>query len=54
MGKIQICSNKGAVPFWGQIRGKRGKFCKKFKNLLINHWPECIDIWYGASLGQGD
>jgi len=20
----------------------------------MNHWPEWIDIWHGASLGQGD
>jgi len=20
----------------------------------MNHWPECIDIWNEASLGQGD
>jgi len=20
----------------------------------MNHWPECIDIWLGASLGPGD
>jgi len=26
-----------------------------FKNLLLlNYWPECIDIWHGASLGLGD
>jgi len=26
-----------------------------FKNLLpMNCWPECIDFWHGASLGQGD
>jgi len=25
------------------------------KNLLLkNHCPECIDVWYGSSLGQGD
>jgi len=26
---IQICSNKGADPFWGPIRGK-------IRNILIN------------------
>jgi len=42
---IQICSNKGAFPFWGPIRGKiRKKFDKSSKNLLINHWPEFIEI----------
>jgi len=20
----------------------------------MNHWPECIDLWHGVSLGQGD
>jgi len=26
---------------------------KTFKNrLLFNHWPECIDIWYRASMGE--
>jgi len=20
----------------------------------MNHWPECIDIWHGVSLEQGD
>jgi len=20
----------------------------------MNHWLECIDIWHGTSLGQGD
>jgi len=24
------------------------------KNLLMNHCPECLDIWYGTSYGQGD
>jgi len=27
---------------------------KTFKNRLINHWPMCLDIWYGTSYGQGD
>jgi len=28
---------------------------KTFKTLLLmSHWPECIDIWHGASLGLGD
>jgi len=38
---IQICSNKGAGPFWGPIRGKIRKILIR---LLMNHWPECIDI----------
>jgi len=24
------------------------------KNLFMNHWPECIDICHGTSLGQGN
>jgi len=20
----------------------------------MNHWPVCLDIWYGTSNGQGD
>jgi len=40
---IQMCSNKGAGPFWGPIRGKIGKL-SIFKNrLLMNHLPVCID-----------
>jgi len=28
---------------------------KTIKNLLLmNHLPECIDIWQGAPLGHGD
>jgi len=28
---------------------------KNFKNpLLMNHWPEYLDIWHGLFLGQGD
>jgi len=22
--------------------------------VLMNHWPECIDIWYESSFGRGD
>jgi len=40
---IQICSNKGADPFWGLVRGK-------IRNIL----PECIDVYHGSSLGQED
>jgi len=49
---IQICSNKGTGPFWGPIRGKIRKILLNL--LLMNHCPECIDIWHGTSLGQGD
>jgi len=45
---IQICSNQGVGPF----RGKKGESLtnhKKNKILLMNHWPECIDIWHGTS-----
>jgi len=27
---------------------------KSLKNLLMNPWPECFDIWHGTSLGQGN
>jgi len=53
--EIQICSNKGAGPFWGPIRGKIRKILINLPNfLLMNHWLECIDIWHGSSLGPGD
>jgi len=42
---IQICSNKGAGPFWGSIRGKIRKILIKLEKLLLmKHWPEYIDI----------
>jgi len=47
---IHMCSNKGSVPFWGPIRGKIRKI---LINLLVNHWLECIDIWYESSFGEG-
>jgi len=46
---IQICSNNGAGPFWGLIRGKELNLQKSSSR---DHWPECIDIWHGTSLGQ--
>jgi len=49
---IQICLNKGAGPFWGPNKGKIRKIWLNL--LLMNLWPECIDIWHGTSLGQGD
>jgi len=37
---IQICSNKGAGPFWGPIRGKIRKILINLQNLLLmNQWP---------------
>jgi len=38
-------------PFWGPERGyNRGT---NMKNIpLTNQWPECIDIWYEATLGK--
>jgi len=54
-----MCSNE--VP--GVINGHalRGHnfiqvyIAETLKNLfLMNHWPECIDIWYGSSIGLGD
>jgi len=53
---IQVCVNQGSGPFWGPERGyNRDNFGYMNKNIpLTNHWPECIDIWYEASLGQVD
>jgi len=52
---IQICSNKGAGYFSGPTTGKIRKILIYLKKLvLMNHWPECIDIWHGTSLEQGD
>jgi len=46
---------------WGfrfvQIKGPNKGQNKENVNknlLLMNHWPECIDVWHGTSLGQGD
>jgi len=47
--------NKGPSPLWSPIRGKIRKMLINLqKILLMNHWPECIDIWHGTFLGQGD
>jgi len=27
---------------------------KTFKTFLMNHWPECHDVWHGTFSGQGD
>jgi len=53
---IQICLNKETGPFWGPISCKIRKILINLqKNLLLmHHWPECIYIWLGASLGQGE
>jgi len=54
-----VCSNE--VPGVTNGHALRGHnfilvyIAKTFKNLLLmNHWPECIDILHGASLGLGD
>jgi len=56
---IQICSHKEAGPLWGPIRGKIRKkenFNKSSKIIFLwtTYWPECFDVWHGASLGQGE
>jgi len=56
---IQICLNK--IPGVTNGPALRGHIFKKvyiaetFKYLfLMNHWPECIGIWYRSSFGRGD
>jgi len=39
-------------PNKGENKENFDKSSKIFQNLLMNHRPECIDIWYGASLGK--
>jgi len=52
--EIKVCATQEAGPLWGPERGyNRGNFgC--LKNIPTNQWPECVDIWYEATLGQGD
>jgi len=53
--RIQSCSDKGAGPFWGPIRGKIRKILINIqKSSSHEPLPECIDIWHGVSLGKGD
>jgi len=50
-----VCTNQGSGPFWGPERGyDRGNFGCLKTIPLTNHGPKCIDIWYEATLGQGD
>jgi len=52
---IKVCSNQGDGPFWGPDRGYNWENFGYLKNIpLTNQWPECIDILYEATLGQGD
>jgi len=52
---IQICSNKVAGPFWPNKGENKENFDETSKIfLLMNHWPECIEIWHETSLEQGD
>jgi len=38
-----------------QMTTRQGDICFSLENiLLLNHWPEFIDIWHGASFGHGD
>jgi len=51
---IKMCAKQGAGPCWGPERDyNRGNFWYLTTIPLTNHWPECIDIWYEATLGQG-
>jgi len=51
---IQIVQIKG-LAFLGLNNGQNNKNLINFKNLLfMNHWPECIGIWYGSFFGKGD
>jgi len=50
-----VCANQESGPFWGPVRGyNKGNFGYLRNNPLTNQWPEFIDIWYEATLGQGD
>jgi len=46
---------KGLAPFGAQKKATIGVNFGYLKTIpLTNHWPECIDIWYEATFGQGD
>jgi len=47
---------KRGWPLLGPNKGQNKENVEKsLKNLLLmNRWPECIDILHGTSLGQGD
>jgi len=52
---IKVCANQGAGPFWGSERSYNRRNFGHLKNIpLTNQLSECIDIWYEATLGQGD
>jgi len=52
---IKMCTNQGAGPFWGPERGYNRGNVGYLKTIpLTNHWPECIGIWYEATLVQGN
>jgi len=53
--EIKVCANQEAGTFWGPERGYNTGNFGYLKNIpLTNQWPECIVIWYEATLGQGD
>jgi len=54
-GDSDLCIKRG-WPLLGPNKGQNKENLDKYlKNLLLmNRWPECIDIWHGTSLGQGD
>jgi len=52
---IKVCVNQGAGPFWWLERGYNVGNLGYLKNIsLTSKWPECIDFWYEATLGQGN
>jgi len=52
---MKVCANQEAGPFWGAERGYNRVNFGYLQNIpLTNQWPEYIDIWYEATLGQGD
>jgi len=48
-------SKSRAGTFWGPESGYNRENLGHLKTIpLTNHRLECIDIWYEATLGQGD
>jgi len=48
--EIKVCADQEDGPFSGPERN-----FGYLKNIpLTNQWPECIDIWYEATLELGD
>jgi len=52
-GDKSVSKSRGL--FWGPERGYTRWNCGYLKTIpLTKHWPDCIDIWYEATLGRGD